>query len=423
MHVEEKEVAIDINAQVPREVSSLFLPVPKEAVEEAYKNDEYLVLIGPAHPGSGHMRIILRLKGDYIIDAIPDPGFVHRAVEKLAETRLYIHAIPLIERPTIAESAIMDIGYVRLIEKMMDLDVPPRALYIRTILAELSRIADHFYDAGILAVFLGQSTGYMWAFGLRELIIEAFARITGARTTLSWIIPGGVRRDVDQDMLKYIYDSTFYIEKKMDEFGRIFVRNPATIARMKDVGILSREEAIKYGAVGPFLRASGVDYDVRKAEPYEAYEKLDFDIPVSDEGDSYSRLLVRVEEIRQSIKMIRQAIKDMPEGPVIGSKLLARVPPKERDKVSKDIRNYFFRTLVGIIVPEGEYTTLTEAARGTLLYTLVGDGKSNMPYRLRMVTPSWYNLRPFMEALKGHRLMDLPAIYGSFGYFPPEADR
>lgn len=226
--MEEKEVAIDVNAQVPQEVSSLFLPVPKEAVEEAYRNDEYLVLIGPAHPGSGHMRIILRLKGDYIVDAIPDPGFVHRAVEKLAETRLYIHAIPLIERPTIAESAIMDIGYVRLIEKMMDLDVPPRALYIRTILAELSRIADHFYDAGILAVFLGQSTGYMWAFGLRELIIEAFARITGgARTTLSWIIPGGVRRDVDQDMLKYIYDSTFYIEKKMDEFGRIFVKNPA----------------------------------------------------------------------------------------------------------------------------------------------------------------------------------------------------
>lgn len=135
--------------------------------------------------------------------------------------------------------------------------------------------------------------------------------------------------------------------------------------------------------------------------------------------------MVRVEEIRQSLKMIRQAVKDIPEGPVIGSKLLARVPPKEREKVGKDIRNYFFRTLVGgLVVPEGEYTTLTEAARGTLLYTLVSDGKSNMPYRLRMVTPSWYNLRPFMEALKGgHRLMDLPAIYGSFGYFPPEADR
>ena len=419
----EREASLTIPVEVPQEVRSFFVPVPRELVEDAYKAGDYLVLFGPAHPGSGHMRIILRLRGDYIVDAIPDPGYVHRAVEKLAETRLYVHNIPLVERPTIAESSIMAHGYVRAIEELGQLDVPPRAQYIRVIMDELSRIGDHLYDAGILSVFLGHSTGYMWAFGLREFVAEAFSRISGARITVSFVIPGGVRWDVHPDTLRYIYNMTFYMERKLDEFRKIFTENPVTINRMKGVGVLSRDQCIKLGAVGPFLRACGVEYDNRKARPYAVYDQLEWEVPVADEGDAYSRFLVRVEEIRQSLNIIRQAVKNIPEGPVIGSKLLTRVPPKERDRVAKDIRNYLFRLLIGLSLPEGEATTLTEAARGTLLYSLVSDGKSNVPYRLRMITPSWYNLRPFMESLKGYRLMDLPAIYGSWGYFPPEADR
>jgi len=419
----DKYVKFDVRMDIPEDLVRSFVPVPREFVEEAYRGDDFLVFFGPQHPGSGHMRIILRLRGDYIVDAIPDPGYVHRGVEKLAETRLYIHNIPLLERPSIPDSANIDIGYCRAIEELMDAQPPDRALYIRVILAELSRIANHLYDAAILAVFIGHSTGFMWGFGLRDVINEAFVRITGTRTTLSFIVPGGVRWDVDQETLRFINELTRFIERKLKAMDSLFIKNPVVVARLRGVGVLSKEDAVKYGLVGPFLRASGVEYDVRKVEPYEAYEKFEWDIPVADDGDAYSRLLVRVEEMRQSLSIIRQAVGNISEGPVVSEKILARIPPKDRPKVSRDLRNYLTRTHVGLAPPPGEVTTLTEAARGTLLFTLVSDGHSTSPYRLRMITPSWFVLRGFMESLKGERLADLPAIYGSFGYFPPEADR
>ncbi len=419
--MEEKEFALDVPVQPPQEYQSLFLPVPPEFVEEAYRKDEFVILVGPQHPGSGHMRLIVRVKGDVMTEVIPDPGYVHRAIEKLAETKLFIQNIPLVERPAIMDCANMSLGYVRAIEKAMDLEVPPRAKYIRTILAELGRIGTHLYDAGILAVFIGHTTGFMWPFGLREYICEALCRITGARVTASFVVPGGVRRDVDEKTLRFVEAVTYTLEEKLRKFERIFVKNPAVIMRLKDVGVLDRKEAIKFGLVGPFLRASGVEYDVRKVEPYEAYDEIDFDIPVADEGDSYSRFLVRVNEVQQSLNIIRRAIKDIPEGPVLSDGLIGKL--KDKEKVGKNVRGYFFRIFGRMTVPAGEYTTLTEAARGTLLYTLVSDGKSTMPYRLRVVTPGWAYLKGFMEACRGERLADLQAIYGSFGYFPPEADR
>ncbi len=419
--MEEKEFALDVPVQPPKEYESLFLPLPPEFVEEAYRKDEFVILVGPQHPGSGHMRLIVRVKGDIITEVIPDPGYVHRAIEKLAETKLFVQNIPLVERPAIMDCANMSLGYVRAIEKAMDIEVPPRAKYIRTILAELCRIGTHLYDAGILSVFIGHTTGFMWPFGLREYICEAICRISGARVTASFIVPGGVRRDVDEKTLRFIKSMTYTMEEKLEKFERIFVKNPAVIMRLKDVGVLEKKDAIKFGVVGPFLRASGVEYDVRKVEPYEAYDEIGFDIPVADDGDSYSRFLVRVNEIHQSLNIIRRAVTDIPEGPILSDDLIGKL--KEKDRVGKDIRGFFFRLYGRLTVPAGEYTTLTEAARGTLLYTLISDGKSTMPYRLRVVTPGWAYLRGFMEACKGERLADLQAIYGSFGYFPPEADR
>ncbi len=419
--MEEKMFALEVPVQPPQEFKSLFLPIPPEFVEEAYRKDEFVILVGPQHPGSGHMRLIVRVKGDVMTEVIPDPGYVHRAIEKLAETKLFIQNIPLVERPAIMDCANMSLGYVRAIEKAMDLEVPPRARFIRTILAELCRIGTHLYDAGILAVFIGHTTGFMWPFGLREYICEAMCRITGARVTASFIIPGGIRRDVDEKTLRFVYAVTRTLEEKLKKFERIFVRNPAVIMRLKDVGVLDRKDAIRFGVVGPFLRASGVEYDVRKVEPYEAYDEIDFEIPVGDDGDSYSRFLVRVNEVMESLNIIRRAIKNIPEGPVISDGIIGKL--KEKEKVGKDVRGYFFRLFGRMTVPAGEYTTLTEAARGTLLYTLVSDGKSTVPYRLRVVTPGWAYLKGFMEACKGERLADLQAIYGSFGYFPPEADR
>lgn len=400
--------------EIPDEIKSLFNIIPKKYIEDAYRKDEYIVIVGPQHPGSGHMRIILKLKGDIIIDALPDPGYVHRSLEKIAENRLYIQNIPLVERPAIMDCANFNLGYVRAIENALELEVPERAKYIRTMLAELCRIGTHLYDAGILAVFLGHTTGFMWPFGLRELLCECMVKITGARITASFILPGGVRRDLDQEKLRFIKSTTFEIERRMKGFEKIFIKNPAVIARLKGVGVLKKEEAIRYGVVGPFLRASGVEYDVRKIEPYEVYDELEWEIPVSDDGDSYSRFLVRVKEIGQSLKIIRQCIDflEKSEGKIMSQEL-----------PTKDIGGFFYRVFSELVLPRGEFTTLTEAARGLLLYSLLSDGESNVPCRLRMVTPGWLYLRGFMESLKGNRLADLQAIYGSFGYFPPEADR
>ncbi|MEM1578313.1 MAG: NADH-quinone oxidoreductase subunit D [Archaeoglobaceae archaeon] len=406
-----KEFYLDIPVEPPKELETLFLPIPKQYVEETYKKDEFLILVGPQHPGSGHMRLIVRVKGDIIQEVIPDPGYVHRCVEKLAENRLYIQNIPLVERPAIMDAANFNLGYVRAIEAALDLEVPERAKFIRTILAELCRIGTHLYDAAILAVFLGHTTGFMYPFGIRELICESLVRMTGARFTSSFIIPGGVRRDVDEKTLRWVYDATFAIEKRLKSFERIFIKNPTTIARLRDVGTLSKEEAIHYGVVGPFLRASGVEYDTRVVEPYEAYEEVTWDIVTADEGDGYARFLVRVNEVSQSLSIIRQCITSIPEGRYVS------------EQICEEVKGNFFDKFADLVLPAGEYTTLTEAARGTLLFTVVSDGESNVPYRLRIVTPGWLYLRGFMESLKGERLADLQAIYGSFGYFPPEADR
>ena len=410
-----REMSIEVPVEPPAEYESLFIPVPKEFVEDAYRKDDFIVFIGPQHPGSGHMRIIVRLKGDFIVDAIPDPGYVHRSMEKLAENRLYVQNIPLLERPSIMDFGNYNLGYVRTIEDALDIQVPERAQYLRVLLAELGRIGTHLYDAGILAVFMGHTTGFMWPFALREFIVEAITHITGARITGSFIIPGGVRRDVDEKVLRMVKRILFTIENRLEKFDRVFIKNPTVVARLKDVGVLTREEAIKYGVVGPFLRASGVEYDVRRVESYEVYDELDFEIPVGDDGDGYTRFLVRVEEIAQSMSIIRQVVDRIPEGDVISSDI--------KTISGKDIRGSFYDALAKITLPAGEYTTLTEAARGTLLFSVLSDGASNVPYRLRFVTPGWMYLKGFMESLKGERLADLQAIYGSFGYFPPEADR
>ncbi len=410
----ERDYILEIPVEPPKEVRSYFIPIPPEYVEETYRSEDYLILVGPQHPGSGHMRLIVRVHGDIIKEVIPDPGYVHRCVEKIAENRLYIQNIPLVERPSIMDAANFNLGYVRAIEEALDIEVPERAKYLRVILAELCRIGTHLYDAAILAVFMGHTTGFMYPFGVRELICEALVRMTGARFTTSFIIPGGVRRDVDNSVLKSIYEITFAIEKRLKTFEKIFIKNPTVVARLKDVGVLTKEEAIKYGVVGPFLRASGVEYDVRKVEPYEVYNELAWEIPVADAGDGYSRFLVRVNEIVQSLDIIRQCIRRIPEGRVISDQICEN---------GKEIRGNFFDAFADMVLPAGEYTTLTEAARGTVIFTIVSDGESNVPYRLRMITPGWLYLRGFMESLKGERLADLQAIYGSFGYFPPEADR
>ncbi|WP_456487437.1 NADH-quinone oxidoreductase subunit D [Candidatus Alkanophaga liquidiphilum] len=405
--------------EYPPEPLSYYLPVPDEVFEEAAKNDEFVLPIGPHHTGSGHLRVILRVKGDVIVDAIPDPGYVHRSMEKLAETKLYVQNIPLFERLSIADPVNINLGYVRTLEFALDVEPPERAKLIRTMLAELSRIGAFLYDAGIFSLFTGHSTGFMYTFSMREMLLELFVRMTGSRCTPSYVIPGGVRWNVSDEALKLTKNFTSAILHRLSKFESIFVNNPVLMERVKGVGVLTKEQAINVGIVGPFLRASGVEYDIRIAEPYEAYTELEWDVPVADDGDCLARFLLRLEEVRQSLNIVRQAVEalERTSGAVIAAEVLGEF------KDAPDIRGLFFRTLGDICLPRGEFTCLTEAARGTLLFSILSDGESNVPYRVRVVTPSWMNLHGFMEAVKGQRLADFWAIYGSFGYFPPEADR
>ncbi len=379
--------------------------------------------VGPQHPGSGHMRILVKLNGDIVEDCELDVGYVHRAVEKLGENRNYMHLIPLVERPAILDSIHMNMGYVMAVEKIINVDVPERALYLRSFAAEVNRIASHLYGLGILGIFLGHSTAFMWGFGDREVWLQILEALTGARVTNSYIIPGGVRRDLTPTIVEMTKKAIAYTKKKLKDWENIFLKNPTIMDRLQNVGVMSREQAIEWGAVGPNLRASGVNFDVRKAEPYAAYSKLDFEIPVYKEGDGYARTLVRFEEMEQSMKMLEQIIKDIPEGPILSDRFLKQIPPIRMKKWFQGqgrivLPGYYasFRP------PRGEAAARVEASRGELFYYVLSDG-SPKPYRVRMITPSYRSIYVFKNLCKGSRYADVVSIYGSLDYFPPEADR
>ena len=353
--------------------------------------------VGPQHPGSGHMRIMLKTDGDLIVEATPDIGFVHRGIEKIAESRNIIKNIPMICRPNIADDSHLNWSYIQPIEEIQGIEVPERGRYIGTILCEMNRIASHLYGMAIMGgVFSGHTTMYMFGFGDRELLLDLNEMLTGARLTFSFFIPGGVRRDLPKGFKEKLLQTLDYIERRLQAIDRIFVSNPVFLERTKGVGVLRREDAIILGVVGPVLRASGINFDVRKDAPYGAYEKLDFETPTFKEGDSLSRWLVRFEEIKQSISILRQALRDIPQGPI------ARKAP--------------------LVLPKGEAIGRVESSRGEVNHYVIGEG-SDKPYRVKVNTACFKNLLALPFLLKGVRIGDLPIIYGSLDYWPVEADR
>src|SRR2546428_6535077 len=256
------------------------------------------VSVGPQHSGSGHMRLIIEMDGDIIIRASPDPGYVHRGTEKIYELRNIIKNIPVIERPAIIDSSNLNHAYIKAIEELQGVDAPERAQYLRSLLNEMNRIMSHLYWLSIFGVFVGHTTMFMWPLGDRELFIDLAESLTGARITHSYIVPGGVRRDLPQGFAEEAIKRTEYFEKRLDEYENIFFKNPLFTSRAKGVGVLSRQRAIELGATGPTLRGSGVEADLRKDEPYAAYGELDFKVHTRPDGDSYSRVMVHVDEMR-----------------------------------------------------------------------------------------------------------------------------
>ncbi len=382
----------------------------------------YEVFIGPQHPASGHMRIVVKLDGDIIVEADPDIGYVHRTMEKLSETREYLKSIPLFERATIIDSANITWPYVRILEQMLGVEPPPRAEYLRTLLAEINRIASHLYGFGLAGIFINHSTMFMWSFGDREVWVQLAEELTGARLTHTYIIPGGVRRDLPQGFKEKALKAIRFMERKLEDYMKIFVYNPVTVARFRGVGVLSREDAKKLGIVGPNLRASGVKYDARIAEKYGAYPELDFEIPTREEGDSLARVLVRIEEIKQSMRIIRQVLEKMPQGPFFAEKYMRMIPPPLRKYMAETGRVKLPGAFIRLKPPAGEAVARGEMGHGEIFYHVVSTGETK-PYRVRVVTPAFRNVVLFRHLTRGERFMDLPVIYGSIDYFPPEGDR
>ncbi|MEM2223808.1 MAG: NADH-quinone oxidoreductase subunit D [Acidilobaceae archaeon] len=389
------------------------------------EKEVYEVFIGPQHPGSGHMRIIVRLDGDIIAEADPDIGYVHRTMEKLSEVREWLKPIPLLERMTIIDACNITVPYVNALEKLMDKAPPPRASYLRVLLCEINRVASHLYGFGIFGVFLGHSTAYMWAFGDREVFVELAEILTGARLTHTYPIPGGVRRDMPQDFPEMARRAVKYMRRRLIEYQRIFLDNPVIVKRLEGVGVISKSLAAELGIVGPNVRGSGIKYDVRLIEPYEVYDELEFEIPVYEEGDALARTWVRVEEIKQSLNIIEQAVDwlERHKGELILSKDdYDKLPKLHKEIYEKTGRVKLLPVHASMKIPAGKAVARGEAGRGEIFYYVESDG-GTIPYRVRVVTPSARNAIVFKYIVPGHKLMDLPAIYGSIDYFPPESDR
>ena len=355
--------------------------------------------VGPQHPGSGHMRIIVKIDGDYIVNADPDPGYVHRGEEKMAESRNYITNIPHLERPVIHDSCNILYPYVLGVEELVGIEVPERAKYVRVIAAELNRCIYIQYWLAIYGIFLGHSTMFMWPAGDRELLIDLMEKITGARVTHAYFIPGGVRNDVPANFEDVCLRQVNYFEKRIKEYADIFYDNPILKARTEDTGVLSKEDAIRLGTTGSVLRASGVDYDLRIKEPYDVYDELDVHTNVLKSGDSYARSKIPWLDMLESCNIIRQALEKIPKSGSIRTKL----KPNPKGQV-------------------GEVYRRVESGRGSAGCHIISDGKVE-PYRLKLSVSSFRNLIALPYLLKGEKLGNMPAVYWSLNYWPVEADR
>ena len=363
-------------------------------------DDKIMTLnVGPQHPGSGHMRLIIKVDGDYIVSCDPDPGYVHRGEEKMAEYRNYIQNIPHLERPVIHDSSNILYPYCLGVEELLGIEVPERAKYIRVIAAELNRCIYILYWLAIYGIFLGHSTMFMWPAGDRELFIDLLEAMSGARVTHAYLVPGGVRNDLPSNFEDRCLRQVEYFEKRLKEYEAIFYQNPLLKARTQGSGILSRTDAIRLGTTGSVLRASGVDFDVRKKEPYDVYENLDFETVVMKEGDSYARSRIPYLEMFESCRIIKDALKKIPKSGSVRTKLKPN-PKGGNDEVYRRV----------------------ESGRGAIGYYIVSNNRPE-PYRVKISVGSFRNLICMPYLLKGEKLGNMPAVYWGLNYWPVEADR
>lgn len=380
--------------------------------------------MGPQHPSMhGVLRLVVELEGETVVKITPHIGYLHRAIEKLCETKTYHQCIPLTDRLDYLGPLCMNLGYVLAVEKLLGIEVPRRAQYLRVLMAELTRISSHLLWLGTHAMDVGAVTVFLYTFRERETTYDLFELANGARMNVSYMRVGGVARDITPEFTRRLRGFIQEFPARIDEYERLLTKNRIWLNRTKGVGRLTTEDGIALGVSGPNLRATGLDWDIRKASPYSAYDEFEFKTALGQNGDVYDRYLVRLTEMRESLKIVRQALDGLPEGLVIVDDPKISFPPKEL--LSGDMESlihHFKLVSEGFSPPRGEVYVTTEAPKGELGFYIVSDGSPN-PYRVKIRTPSFVNLQALPKMAEGGLIADLVAIVGSIDIVLGEIDR
>jgi len=394
----------------------------KKSLIKELKN--FTINFGPQHPAAhGVLRLILELEGEVVIKADPHIGLLHRGTEKLIEYKTYIQALPYFDRLDYVSMMCQEHTYSLAVEKLGGIKIPLRAQYIRVLYAELTRILNHLLAVACHAMDVGALTPAMWAFEEREKLMEFYERVSGARMHAAYIRPGGVYSDLPLGLLDDIFLFINQFSVRIDEMEEMLTANRIWKERLVDIGIVSSSRAIEWGFSGVMLRGSGIPWDIRKAEPYEIYGSTEFLVPVGNNGDCYDRYLIRIEEMRQSINIIAQCIKSIPEGPIktYNSKFVA--PSRAELKNSMEsVIHHFKLYSEGMVIPFGETYTATEAPKGEFGVYLISNN-TEKPYRCKIKAPGFANLQALNDMTKGHMIADVVTIIGTQDIVFGEIDR
>jgi NADH-quinone oxidoreductase subunit D len=392
--------------------------------DRAIEGETVLLNMGPQHPSThGVLRLLLELDGEIVVNCIPDIGFLHTGIEKNMEAKTYEKAAVMTDRLDYLNNLGNNLAYCLAIEKLVDLDVPERAQVIRVLMTELQRIASHLVWLGTHALDLAAMSVFLYCFREREMIMDIMELVSGQRMMTTYFRPGGLWRDVPAEFEDAVRQFIKSFPARIDEYEALLTKNPLFIERTKKIGVLSAEDAIRWGITGPILRASGVKHDLRKAQPYSGYEQYDFDIPTLTGGDTYDRYLVRMEEMRQSLRIVQQALDKMPYGPVRSNNRKFVPPPRSELGVSMEAVIHHFKLWTeGFNVQKGSVYMPVESPRGELGVFLEGDGGPK-PHRVYWRTPSFVNLQILPLLAKGHLVADLVALIGTVDIVLGDVDR
>lgn len=390
----------------------------------ALEGETMLLNMGPQHPSThGVLRLLLELDGEVVVNCIPDVGFLHTGIEKNMEAKTYEKAAVMTDRIDYLNNMGNVLVYCMAIEKLAELDVPPRAQAIRVILTELQRIASHLVWLGTHALDLAAMSVFLYCFRERELILDIFEMVSGQRMMTTYFRPGGLWRDVPVEFEDAVRNFIRIFPARIDEYEALLTKNPLFLDRTKKIGILKPQDAVKWGVTGPSLRASGVPHDLRKIEPYMGYEQYDFDVPTQTDGDTYARYLVRIEEMRQSLRIVEQALNRLPYGPVRSDNRKYVPPPRSELGTSMEAVIHHFKLWTeGFELPKGSVFVPVESPRGILACFLESDGGPK-PYRVHFRTPSFVNLQALPLLAKGHLVADLVALIGTIDIVLGDVDR